>query len=143
MPIRHRSLTPAEVLYETVQRCCSYALNSRHEAIQVPCARAQSKLLGFAIERSAPRDDVGRESHPMTTLKTERMKRDGPVEARPSQCVRSADDFALLEHERDFLEGIVEAIGAMHGIALDILGEFLADGAGRGIGRSSRTSLRS
>ena len=42
--------------------------------------------------------------------------------------------FTFLEDERDFLHGIIHAIGAMHGVALDVFGELLTDGPRGGVG---------
>src|SRR5581483_4358355 len=46
-----------------------------------------------------------------------------------------SDDLALLEAQRDFALGVGGAVGAVHGVALEIDGEVLADGAGRRIDR--------
>src|ERR1700687_1091775 len=44
------------------------------------------------------------------------------------------DDFGAGEEEGDFVLGVVEAVGAVHGVCLDRFGEVLADRAGGGVG---------
>jgi hypothetical protein len=53
--------------------------------------------------------------------------------AKGATSSTSADNLAFLEHKPDFERRVFDAVGAMHGITLDVLGELFADRPWRGI----------